>query len=246
MDRKQLCAAVTGGAKGIGEAIVRRLMQDGYGHIALLDVDADAAAEAAKRIDSTGETVLPFACDVSDAQSVEDCFENIARTCGPVQVLVNNAGITRDGMFHKMTRQQWDRVIDVNLSGMYNTCRAVIGPMRERAYGKIVNLASVSAFGNVGQTNYGASKAGVIGFTKCLARESARKNITVNAVAPSYVDTEMLRAVPEETMRRFIEAIPAQRLAKPEEIASVVSFLCSDDSSFVNGECIVASGGSYM
>ena len=227
MDRKQLCAAVTGGAKGIGEAIVRRLMQDGYGHIALLDVDADAAAEAAKRIDPTGETVLPFACDVSDAQSVEDCFENIARTCGPVQVLVNNAGITRDGMFHKMTRQQWDRVIDVNLSGMYN-------------------LASVSTFGNVGQTNYGASKAGVIGFTKCLARESARKNITVNAVAPSYVDTEMLRAVPEETMRRFIEAIPAQRLAKPEEIASVVSFLCSDDSSFVNGECIVASGGSYM
>ena len=226
MDRKQLCAAVTGGAKGIGEAIVRRLMQDGYGHVVLLDVDVETASEAAKRIDPKGETVLPYACDVSDAQAVEECFAQIARDCGPVLVLVNNAGITKDGMFHKMTRQQWDQVIDVNLSGMYNTCRAVIGPMRERAYGKIVNLASVSAFGNVGQTNYGASKAGVIVFTKCLA--------------------EMLRAVPEETMRRFIEAIPAQRLARPEEIASVVSFLCSDDSSFVNGECIIASGGSYM
>lgn len=246
MDKKMLCAVVTGGARGIGAAIVERLVKDGFGRVILLDLDFTAATETAKMIDPEGATVHPYACNVGNAAQVSEVFARIVRECGPISVLVNNAGITRDAMFHKMTQTQWESVLNVNLNGMFNTCHTVIGSMRARQYGKIVNVASVSAFGNVGQTNYGAAKAGVIGFTKCLARESARNNITVNAVAPSYVNTEMLRAVPEETMQRFLDAIPAHRLAEPSEIASVVSFLCGDDSSFVNGECIVVSGGSYM
>ena len=160
--------------------------------------------------------------------------------------MVNNAGITRDAMFHKMLDNQWEEVLQVNLGGIFNCCKAVIEGMRNRKYGKIVNFASVSAFGNMGQTNYGASKAAVIGFTKSLAKESARNNITVNAIAPSYVNTEMLRAVPENVMEKFIASIPLGRLAEPEEIASVTAFLCSDDSSFITGECIVVSGGSHM
>lgn len=246
MERSSLCAVVTGGAKGIGAAIAKRLMEDGYGAVALIDLDGGTAAAAAERLDPAGNTIRPYACNVANRDSVTEVFARIAGELGTISVLVNNAGITKDAMFHKMSREQWDAVLQVNLDGVYHTCQAVIGPMREQKYGKIVNLASVSAFGNVGQTNYGASKAAVIGFTKCLARESARNNITVNAVAPSYVNTDMLRAVPEKTMQRFLDAIPARRLAEPEEIAAVVSFLCSDDSSFVNGECIVASGGSYM
>lgn len=244
MEKNTLCAVVTGGAKGIGAAIVQRLVADGFGRVALVDLEAPAAIQAAEAI--APDIVCPFACNVADAQEVERTFREIQEKLGPVGVLVNNAGVTRDAMFHKMDLTQWQTVLDVNLNGIYHTCRAVIPEMRRRHYGKIVNLASVSAFGNVGQTNYGAAKAAVIGFTKCLAKENARNDITVNAVAPSYVDTDMLRAVPEETMQRFIEAIPARRLARPAEVASVVSFLCGDDSSFVNGECIVVSGGSYM
>ena len=246
MSRKGYTALVTGGAKGIGAAIVKRLMEDGYDAVILVDLIKEVAEETAREIDPEGKQVFAYACNVADEENVRTVFEQIAAEHGTVSVLVNNAGITRDAMFHKMDRKMWDAVMNVNINGIYNTCQAVIPSMRAQKYGKIVNLASVSAFGNVGQTNYGASKAAVIGFTKCLARESARNNITVNAIAPSYVNTDMLRAVPEETMQRFIEAIPARRLAEPSEIASVVSFLASDDSSFINGECIVASGGSYM
>ena len=246
MNRKGYTALVTGGAKGIGAAIVKRLMEDGYDAVILVDLVKEVAEETAREIDPEGKQVFAYACNVADEENVRTVFEQIAAEHGTISVLVNNAGITRDAMFHKMDRKMWDAVMNVNINGIYNTCQAVIPSMRAQKYGKIVNLASVSAFGNVGQTNYGASKAAVIGFTKCLARESARNNITVNAIAPSYVNTDMLRAVPEETMQRFIEAIPARRLAEPSEIASVVSFLASDDSSFINGECIVASGGSYM
>lgn len=243
-ENKQKLAIVTGAARGIGKAIAQRLFEDGIRRIALLDVDLAAAEAAAAELDSTGERIKGYACNVADAAQVEAVFKAFSGG-EPIDILVNNAGVTRDAMFHKMDSRAWDDVISVNLSGVANCCRAVIPAMRAQEYGKIVNLASVSAFGNVGQTNYGASKAGVIGFTKCLALESARCNITVNAIAPSYVDTGMLSAVPEETMKRFIDKIPARRLAQPSEIAAVASFLCSDDSSFVTGECIVASGGSH-
>ena len=239
-------AVVTGAAQGIGAAIAKRLLNDGADYVALLDLNEEKLKAAAEMIDPDGKRAGVHVCDVSKPGSVKEVFGQIEQRFGRVDILVNNAGITRDAMLHKMTDEQWLSVIDVNLNSMYYCCKAVLPGMRERKYGKIVNLASVSAFGNIGQTNYGASKGGVIGFTKCLAREAARSNITVNCIAPSYINTDMLRAVPEQVMQKFISAIPMERLGEPEELAAAASFLCSDDSSFVTGECLVVSGGSYM
>lgn len=239
-------AVVTGAAKGIGEAIAKRFYEDGAAGVAVLDIDQESSDKAAKIIDPSGKVVYGYECDVANGQQIEEVFGKIKAQFRRIDILVNNAGITRDSMFHKMEDDQWDAVLEVNLNGVYNCCKAVISDMREQKYGKIVNMASVSAFGNVGQTNYGASKAAVIGFTKCLAKEVARNNITVNAIAPSYVETDMMRSVPEKVREMFINAVPARRFAEPSEIASVVAFLSSDDSSFVMGECIVVSGGSYM
>ena len=238
-------AVVTGAAKGIGYAVAKRLHAEGA-QVVLIDLGKEEVEAAAKKIDDKMERTKGIACDVADLVEVKKTFGEIERVFGKVDILVNNAGVTRDAMFHKMTEEQWDTVLDVNLGGVHNCTKAVIGGMRERNYGRIVNLASISAFGNIGQTNYGAAKAAVIGFTKCLARESARCNITVNAVAPSYINTEMLQAVPPQVMKKFIEAIPLNRLGEPEELAGAVAFLASDDASFVTGECLVVSGGSYM
>lgn len=245
-------AVVTGGAKGIGAAIAKRLQADGAAVVSLDNSYAsppkdalNEAAGVAPGQGSVGPQIVSFKCNVTDRNDVSESFRQIVGAYGKIDILVNNAGITRDKMFHKMSDEEWDVVIRVNLTGTANCTKAVITGMREQNYGKIVNLTSVSAFGNLGQTNYAASKAGVIGFTKSLAKEAARKNITVNAVAPSYVDTEMLRAVPEQVLDRFVSSIPLGRLARPDEIASVVSFLASDESSFITGECITVSGGSY-
>ena len=239
-------AVVTGAAQGIGAAIAKRLHDDGADFVALLDMNEEKLQATCSEIDSTGASVGAYVCNVAQMQTVADVFAKIEAEHGSISILVNNAGITRDAMFHKLSENQWDSVIAVNLKSMYNCCQAVIPGMRSRKYGKIVNLASVSAFGNIGQTNYGASKGGVIGFTKCLAREVARNGCTVNCIAPSYINTDMLQAVPEETMKRFLSAIPMERLGEPEELAAAAAFLCSDDSSFVTGECLVVSGGSYM
>ncbi|HPJ01992.1 MAG TPA: beta-ketoacyl-ACP reductase [Candidatus Limiplasma sp.] len=239
-------AVVTGAAQGIGEAIAGYLYEQGIDKVALLDLNEDKVRSAASALDPKGDRAIAFACDVSSSESTKRVFGEIEALFGHVDILVNNAGITRDAIFHKMTEEQWLSVLNVNLNSMFYCCQAVIAGMRERKYGKIVNLASVSAFGNLGQTNYGAAKAGVIGFTKCLARDVARSGITVNCVAPSYINTDMLRAVPEATMQRFLSAIPMERLGEPQELAAAVGFLCSDDSSFVTGECLVVSGGSYM
>ncbi|MCL2867284.1 MAG: SDR family oxidoreductase [Clostridia bacterium] len=239
-------AVVTGAAQGIGFAIAKRLWEDGVDFVALLDQNDSKVKAAAAVLDPSGERAGGYACHVADITAVRVVFDAISERCGKIDILVNNAGVTRDAMFHKMTEEQWDTVMDVNLKSMFVCCKAVVEGMRARKYGKIVNIASVSAFGNLGQTNYGASKGGVIGFTKCLAKEMARSNCTVNCIAPSYIDTEMLQAVPEQVMNQFIAAIPMERLGKPEELAAAAAFLCSDDSSFVTGECLVVSGGSYM
>ena len=171
----------------------------------------------------------------------------IEEACGPIDVLVNNAGITRDAMLHKMTVQQWRDVIGVNLNGCFNMCRAVIGGMRARRFGRIVNLGSVNGLsGQRGQTNYAATKAALIGFTKSLALEGASHNITANVIAPGYTDTEMVGAVPAEVMQKILAAIPAGRLATPAEIARGVVFLASDDSAFINGITLSINGGKYM
>ncbi|HML45494.1 MAG TPA: SDR family NAD(P)-dependent oxidoreductase [Clostridia bacterium] len=198
--------AVTGAARGIGAAISARLVSEGARHVALIDVNEGDARAAASAL---GERTAGYGLDVSKGEDAARVLGTIEAEFGTIDVLINNAGTTRDAMFHKMSFEQWSSVLDVNLTGVYNCCKAVVPGMRTRAAGRIVNLTSVSSFGNIGQANYGAAKAGVIGLTKCLARELARYSVTVNCIAPSYVDTDMLRAVPEEVMNRFLSARPA-------------------------------------
>jgi 3-oxoacyl-[acyl-carrier protein] reductase len=225
-------AIVTGGGKGIGAAIVKKFVEAQAAGVAILEYDFELAKKTAAEI---GGNVLPIKCDVSDQDQVKAAVEQVLAAFGRIDILVNNAGIIRDAMFHKMTDDQWFQVMNVNLFGTYYCCKQVIPLMREQSYGKIVNISSISANGNVGQTNYAASKAAIEGFTKSLAKESARKNITVNAIAPCGIDTDMQRSVPEANLRGLINAMPGQRLGNVEELASAALFLASDDSSFVSG-----------
>ena len=235
-------AVVTGGVSGIGAATCRALQKAGY-QVAATFVGDVAAARRLRE-----ESGIPvFQWNVADFDACENGVAEIVRTLGPVDVLVNNAGITRDASLHKMTREQWREVVDVNLGGCFNMCRAVIGSMRERGFGRIVNLSSVNGLaGQFGQTNYAATKAGIIGFTKALALESARHGITVNAVAPGYTDTAMVAAVRPDVRERIIAGVPVGRLAKPEEIAAAVVYLVSDAAAFVTGETLSINGGQYM
>ena len=237
-------AVVTGGCRGIGAAIVRRFVEDGAAGVAILEWNFELAAETARQIDPSGGKVLAIACDVSKDAEVKEAIDRTLEKFGTIDILVNNAGITRDAMFHKMTDEAWDAVLGVNLGGAYHTCKYVVPIMRAKAYGRIVNISSVSAFGNVGQANYAASKGAIIGFTKTLAKEGGPKNITANCIAPGYIDTDMYKAVPPEIIAEHLKLIPLKRLGRPEEIASAASFLASDDASFVSAQCLIVSGGS--
>jgi 3-oxoacyl-[acyl-carrier protein] reductase len=237
-------AVVTGGSKGIGAAIVERFLADGVAGVAVLEWNVELANKAAEKIDPAGEKVLVIPCDVSNEEQVAGAIRQTLDRFKTIDILVNNAGITRDAIFHKMSREAWDEVINVNLNGTYHTCKYVVPIMREKSYGRIVNIASISAFGNVGQANYAASKAAVIGFTKTLAKEGGPKNITVNCIAPGYTNTDMYAEVPKEIVAEHMKQIPLKRLAEPGEIASVASFLASDDASYISAQCLVVSGGS--
>ena len=239
-------AVVTGAGKGIGRAIAERFLEDDAQGIAILDNDYELAAASAKELDPTGERVIAVKCNVASQEDVNAAFATITEKFGRVDVLVNNAGITRDAMFHKMTNDQARMVLDVNFYGTFYCCQAVIPGMREREYGKIINISSTSAFGNIGQTNYAASKAAIDGFTRTLALESAKKNITVNSIAPGMIETDILKTIPADIMQQKIKNVPANRLGQPSEIASVASFLACDDSSWVTGNCILACGGLKM
>ncbi|WP_153721147.1 3-oxoacyl-ACP reductase FabG [Sporosarcina cascadiensis] len=238
-------AVVTGAAQGIGEKIAERLLADGAS-VAMLDVNLEKLEQTAIELDGSGERARVWKCNVADAAEVKETFSAIYEQFGRVDILVNNAGITRDSFFHKMTAEQWNSVMDVNLNSMFYTCQAVIPGMRDQQYGKIVNVSSSSSWGNMGQANYSASKAGVIGLTRTLAKENGSKQITVNAIAPGQINTDMTRDLPEDVKRMATMLTPAARMGNPAEVASVVSFLASDDSSFVNGECISVSGGFLM
>ena len=239
-------AVVTGAAKGIGRAIAERFLEDDVAGIALFDMDATLVAATAKELDPTGQKVISVACNVADQENVNNAMAVVTEKFGRIDILVNNAGITRDAMFHKMTDAQAKMVMDVNFFGTFYCCQAVIAGMREREYGKIVNISSTSAFGNIGQTNYAASKAAIDGFTRTLALESAKKGITVNSIAPGMIETDILKTIPAEIMEQKIKSVPANRIGQPSEIASVASFLASDDSSWVTGNCILACGGLKM
>jgi acetoacetyl-CoA reductase len=235
-------AVVTGGIQGLGAAACRKLAEDGFQPIATHLGGGDRARVFA---DETGFPV--FEWDVSDISACEDGMARIQEAYGPIDVLVNNAGVNRDRMFHKMSREEWDAVIGVDLGSMFNVTRQVIGGMRERGYGRIINISSVNAQkGQAGQTNYCAAKAGVIGFTKALARESAGKGITVNALAPGYADTPMVEKVPDEIMENILKQVPVGRLAEPHEIARCVAFLASEDAGFITGATLSVNGGLYM
>jgi acetoacetyl-CoA reductase len=235
-------AVVTGGVSGIGAATCRALQKAGYAVAANFVSDVTAARALREQ---TGIAVLQW--DVADFDACERGVAEIVRTLGPVDVLVNNAGITRDASLHKMSCEQWRRVIDVNLGGCFNMCHAVIGPMRERGYGRIVNMSSVNGLaGQFGQTNYAATKAGIIGFTKALAIESAARGITVNAIAPGYTDTAMVAAVRPEIRERIIAGIPLRRLGKPEEVAAAVLYLVSEAAAYITGETLSINGGQYL
>jgi len=233
-------AIITGGGKGIGAAIAKRFVEEQAAGIAILDYDLALATKTAAEL---GENVIAIRCDVSDDAQVKQAVESVLARFGRIDILVNNAGIVRDSIFHKMNDDQWQQVINVNLNGLYHCCKYVVPLMREQNYGKIVNLSSSSANGNAGQVNYSATKAAVEGFTKSLAKECARKNITVNAIAPAHIDTDMQRSVPADILEESIKKNPSQRLGTTAELAAVAHFLASDDSSFVNGVVIPVCGG---
>jgi acetoacetyl-CoA reductase len=235
-------AFVTGGTRGIGRAIVERLKADGL-KVAAGYSGNDAAAEACSR--DLGVMVVK-----GNVGMFEDCqraVKDVEAELGPVEVLVNNAGITRDGVFHKMTPEQWSEVIRVNMDSLYNMTRQVIDGMRERGWGRIINISSINGQkGQVGQTNYSAAKAGMIGFTKALALENAKKGVTVNAIAPGYIDTEMLAAVPEKVLQSIIDQVPVGRLGRGDEIADVVSYLAGERAGYVTGATLTINGGQYL
>jgi len=233
-------AVITGGGKGLGAAIAKRFAEEQAAGIAILDYDLALAEKTAAEI---GGNTIAVKCDVADETQVKESVEKVLAAFGRIDILVNNAGIIRDAMFHKMTGDQWSQVINVNLNGVYYCCKYVVPLMREQCYGKIINLSSYSANGNAGQTNYSATKAAVEGFTKSLARECARKNITVNAIAPAHIDTDMQRSIPGDLLERGIKSNPSQRLGSPAELAGVAFFLANDDSNYVNGVVIPVNGG---
>jgi acetoacetyl-CoA reductase len=235
-------AVVTGGTRGIGHAISIALKQKGF-RVAANYAGNDLAAQKFQ-----AETGIPvYKWDVGDYEACSAGLKRVEAELGPIAVVVNNAGITRDGMLHKLTPEMWGEVIRVNLNSMFNMTHPIIDGMRERGWGRIINISSINGQkGQMGQTNYSAAKAGVIGFTKALAQETARKGITVNCIAPGYIDTDMVAAVPEKVLQGIIAQIPVGRLGKADEIAKCVTFLASDDAAFVTGSTLTANGGQYI
>ncbi|PTV93853.1 3-oxoacyl-[acyl-carrier-protein] reductase [Rhodobacter aestuarii] len=235
-------ALVTGGTRGIGAAISMALKEAGYTVVANYAGNDEAAREFSH---VTG--IKTYKWSVADYTACEDGIRQIEEEVGPIDVLVNNAGITRDAPFHKMSREQWDQVIGTNLSGIFNMTHPLWPGMRERKFGRIINISSINGQkGQFGQVNYSAAKAGDIGFTKALAQEGARSGITVNAICPGYIATEMVMAVPEKVRESIISTIPVGRLGEPDEIARTVVFLASDQAGFITGATMTVNGGQYL
>ncbi len=235
-------ALVTGGTRGIGKAITERLARDGFNVAANFAGNDEAAAKCAAELG-----IKAYKWDVGDYDACAAGIAAVTKDLGPVEVLVNNAGITKDAVLHRMTRQQWDDVIRVDLTSAFNLCRLTIEGMRERGFGRIINISSINGQkGQIGQVNYSAAKAGLIGFTKALAQENAKKGITVNVICPGYIDTDMVAAVPEKVLESIIATIPVGRLGKAGEIAACVSFLAGPDAGFITGATLTANGGQYI
>jgi acetoacetyl-CoA reductase len=238
---------VSGGMGGIGSAICRRFAQSGHTVVAGCLPGYERKQEWLDAMRAQGFRVHAAEGDVADFDSTAQMFYNVASIVGPVEVLVNNAGITRDSVFKRMTEQDWMAVINTNLNSVFNVTRQVVDGMCERGWGRIINISSVNALkGQFGQTNYSAAKAGMAGFAKALAQEVVRRGVTVNTVSPGYVETDMVRAIREEIRSQIIASIPMGRLARPEEIAAVVGFLASEEAGYITGANISVNGGMHM
>ena len=239
-------SVVTGASQGIGEAIAVELSRFGA-EVILVDVQEEKLGDVASRISDNGGKASIFCADVSRLEQVQEIVEEVIQNHQKVDHLINNAGITRDNLLMRMNEEEWDSVLAVNLKGVFNFSKALIRHMINNRHGRIVNISSVvGQMGNPGQCNYSASKAGVIGFTKSLAREVASRNITVNAIAPGYIDTPMTKDLPESVKKAFIDLIPAKRFGTVEEIARAVKFLLSDEASYITGQVINVNGGLFM
>jgi acetoacetyl-CoA reductase len=239
-------ALVTGATEGIGRAIAFALGRAGY-HVGVCARTPSRLRDLLEELSQAGITAAGHPADVGLAADVEHMIDTVTSALGPVEVLVNNAGITRDGTMHKMTYQQWNEVIQTNLTSCFNMCHAVLNGMRERGFGRIVNIGSINGqAGQYGQVNYAAAKSGIHGFTKALAQEGAAKGITVNAVAPGYIATEMVRAVPENVLEKIVARIPVGRLGEASEIARGVAFLVADEAGFITGSTLSINGGQHM
>jgi len=242
----QKVSIVTGASQGIGEAIARELGLAGS-TVVLVDIQKEKLEEVAGRFAAEGIKALPFVADVTDGQQVEGVVESVKKDLGRIDHLINNAGITRDSLLLRMKEEDWDLVLRVNLKGAFNFSRSVVKHMVAARSGRIVSIASVvGLMGNAGQANYAASKAGLIGFSKSLAREVAARGITVNCVAPGYIATAMTEKLSDEVKKAFLDNIPMKRFGLPEEIARTVKFLCSDEAAYITGQVINVNGGLYM
>jgi 3-oxoacyl-[acyl-carrier protein] reductase len=243
MDLSGRVALVTGGARGIGQAIAEKLYGQGA-KVGIVDLEGDVAQETAKAL---GEHAFAAAANVADADQVEKAVAAVEEALGPIDILVNNAGLTRDGLLARMSEADWDLVLNVNLKGTFTVTKAVARGMAKRRWGRIINIASVvGIMGNAGQANYSASKAGVIGLTKTLAREFAARNVLVNAIAPGFIDTAMTQKLTEEQREALAKNIPLKRLGLPEDIARAALFLASDLADYITGQVLVVDGGMVM
>ncbi len=240
-------AIVTGAARGIGKAIAETLAQRGA-NVVVVDLRMKLAEETAKEITAkTGADAIALEADVSDRESVNAMIKSALEKFGKIDILVNNAGITRDGLIMRMKEEDWDMVLDINLKGAFNCAQALARPMMKQRYGRIINITSVSGVvGQAGQTNYSSSKAGLIGFTKALAKELGSRNITVNAVAPGFIETVLTDDLPEEIKEFSMKMTPMARFGKPEDIANAVAFLAAEESSFITGVTLQVDGGMVM
>ena len=240
-------AVVTGGMGGLGESISTKMADAGYKVVVTYSPSNTKWKSWLEEMKGRGYAFSAYPVDVVDFDDCAAKAEKIVKECGTIDILVNNAGITRDGTMHKMSPEQWQAVIDTNLGSCFNCSRAVIEGMRDRGFGRIVNIGSINGqAGQYGQVNYAAAKSGIHGFTKALAQEGAAKGITVNAVAPGYVDTDMVRAVPPQVLEKIIGRIPVGRLGKPEDIARTVLFLVDDAADFITGATVSVNGGQHM
>ncbi|BCV21397.1 3-oxoacyl-ACP reductase FabG [Moorella sp. Hama-1] len=236
---------VTGGGRGIGKGIAVKLATEGS-KVLVADVAIENANAVVAEIKTQNREAAAYQCNIANRSEVEEMFKFVEDNLGPLYCLVNNAGINRDAMLHKMTMEQWDQVIAVNLTGTFYCTQLAAQLMRERERGRIINIASASWLGNIGQANYAASKAGVVGLTKTAAKELAKKGITVNAICPGFIDTEMTRGVPEKVWDIMISKIPMGRVGKPEDVANLVAFLASEEAGYITGEVINVGGGFIL